>query len=341
MNKEINYEEIKKLNNPLLIDMRSETEHEGAKIIGSVNFPILNSEEHKNVSILYDSGKVLESKKEAVKCASYKLPEFFNFVSDNTKKRDVVLYCSRGGYRSTAPFYLLNSLSVSVYKLKGGYKSYRKYIMKNLKEYSKNFEFINLNGYTGVGKTKILKELEKLGANVLNLEKLARHRGSLLGNLEENTQPSQKDFEALIENKLESFSGKYVFVECESYKIGKLFVPKVLHDRYYNDGVQVLVTLPIEERIKNIRDEYVNYDERFKDSLSKSLDDLSKFIGKKRVAKYKKLIQDEEYEVIIEDLIKNYYDISYKLKKSGYDFEIENLSPKESAGKLMEKFINF
>lgn len=339
MNKEINYEEIKKLNNPLLIDMRSETEHEGAKIIGSVNFPILNTEEHKNVSILYDSGEVLESKKEAVKYASDKLPEFFNFIADNAKEKDIVLYCSRGGYRSTAPFYLLNSLSMGVYKLKGGYKSYRKYIMKNLEEYSKNFKFINLNGYTGVGKTKILKELEKLGANVLNLEELASHRGSLLGNLEENIQPSQKDFEALIENKFESFSGKYVFVECESYKIGKLFVPKTLHDSYYNDGAQVLVTLPIDKRVENIKDEYVNYDEHFKKSLSKSLEDLSKFIGKKRVTMYKELIDNEEYEVIIEDLIKNYYDISYKLKNSGYDFTLDNSSPKESAKKLIEKFM--
>lgn len=339
MNKEILYEDVKKLNNPLLIDLRSKSEHDSAKIIDSVNFPILNDEERKIVGTLYDSGEILKSKKEAVKFGSYKLPEIFEYITEAKKTRDVVLYCSRGGYRSKALFYFLNSLSIEVFKLKGGYKSYRKYIMNNLEKYSNEFEFINLNGYTGVGKTKILKELENLGANVLNLEGLAHHRGSLLGNLEREIQPSQKDFEALIENKFESFNGKYVFVESESHKIGNLFVPKTLHDRYYKYGIQVLITLPIEERIKNIRDEYVNYDENFKNSLLNSLDELSRFIGKKRVESYIKPIEDEDYDVVIEDLIENYYDHSYKRNNRDFSIILDNRSPKKSAEILLEKFI--
>ncbi|MDD7363007.1 MAG: tRNA 2-selenouridine(34) synthase MnmH [Peptoniphilus sp.] len=339
MNKEILYEDIKTLDDPILIDLRSPSEHRSHKIIGSVNMPILNDEERKIVGTLYDSGEILESKKRAVAFASGKLPKLFDFIADQSAKRDVVLYCSRGGYRSTALFYFLNSMSIETFKLKGGYKSYRKYVMRKLDEYAERSTFVDLNGYTGVGKTKILSELKALGANVLDLEGLARHRGSLLGNLERRAQPSQKDFEAMIVEAFESFRGDVVFVESESHKIGDLFVPKVLHDAYYKKGIQVLITLPVEERVKNIRDEYVDYDEAFRASLTASLDELGRFIGKKRVRKYREYIDAGDYDEIIEDLIENYYDISYKTRKSGFKGTIENTSPEASAKKLFDAFV--
>lgn len=337
MNREIVYDDIEQLHHPLLIDLRSASEHEAQKIIGSVNFPIMNEEERAVVGTLYDRGEILEAKKKAVSFASYKLPELFAFIADHSKERDIVLYCARGGYRSTALFYFLNSLSIQVFKLKGGYKSYRKSIMKRLDKYAREFRFITLNGGTGVGKTKILKELEKMGANVLDLEGLAHHKGSLLGNLENRPQPSQKNFEAMIAHQFESFRGNTVFVECESYRIGEVLVPKALHDAYAKDGTQVLVELSMEERLQNIKEDYVFDDEAFNASLMESLDNLARFIGKKRVRNYRDKISEGNYDFIIEDLIVNYYDHTYKLRSEGYDYTLENSDPRAAAKNLMDK----
>ncbi|WP_036730266.1 tRNA 2-selenouridine(34) synthase MnmH [Peptoniphilus mikwangii] len=338
MFKSTEFFETLEFKNPLYIDLRSEEEFSNETIPGSINLPILNNEERKIVGILYVNGNVEEAKSKAVKFASHKLTDYYNYIANNCRNRETVLYCSRGGYRSTVLFNLLKTLDEPVYKLNFGYKGYRKYVMNELPKLVSKFNFINLNGYTGCGKTQILYELKKLGADVLDLEKLANHRGSLLGHIGLNRQPSQKMFESFLFDELRNMNGTNIFIESESTKIGSITVPKYLYDAYSKSGSQILITSSIDFRIKNIKDEYISSENKnFKTEINDALDNLSRYISEKRLIKYKQCIKDEDYDTIIRELIEKYYDQNYSIKKADFALRIDNSNSKECA----EKIFNF
>ncbi|RVU55497.1 tRNA 2-selenouridine(34) synthase MnmH [Anaerosphaera multitolerans] len=339
MFKAIDYKETLNFKNPLYIDLRSEGEFFAFTIPNSVNMPILNDSQREEVSILYVKGEIEKSKAVGVQYALSKLNDYFNLVSNLGHERDIVLFCSRGGYRSTVLFNFLKSLDERVYKLNFGYKGYRHFIIDELPKLVKQFTFVNLNGYTGSGKTEILDELENLGAQVLNLEKLASHRGSIFGGVGLKDQPSQKMFESLLFEKLYSFKEKLVFTESESIKIGKLSLPKYLYDAYSLSPNQVLINSSIETRVRRIKEEYVHLEDGgFQREILQSLDELHKYINDKRFENYKNLIEKDEYDIVIEDLIKKYYDQNYSIKKSNFKLTMENEDSKVSAKKIFEHF---
>lgn len=340
MFRSIEYEETLQFKNPLYIDLRSESEYLKSTIPNSINMPILNDEERKEVGILYDSGEHEKAKEIGIEAASAKLLDYFKIVSTHGHDRDIVLYCSRGGYRSTVLFNFLKSLDERVYKLNFGYKGYRHFIIEELPRQVERFKFVNINGYTGTGKTEVLEELEVLGAQVLNLEALASHRGSSFGGVGLEEQPTQKMFESLLFEKLHSFKDGTVFVESESIKIGKLSVPKFLYDAYALSDAQVLITSTIEARVERIKNEYVHTeDSSFVEEILQSLDELHKYISDQRFEKYENLIRSGEYEIVIRELIEKYYDQNYSIKKSEFKLEIDNRNSKDTAKKILEYFI--
>lgn len=192
MFKATDYEEILKFKNPLFIDLRSEGEFEEGTILGAISMPLLSNEERKIVGTLYVSGDIKGAKEKGVEFFAPKLTDYYRRISQMEEDHEVVLFCSRGGFRSTALFNLLKTLGHKVYKLDHGYKSYRKYVL-NFMETLKDYKYVVLKGYTGCGKTEILKELRKRGENVLDLEGLARHRGSLFGGSRHGLAAFSKD----------------------------------------------------------------------------------------------------------------------------------------------------
>ncbi|SHH09767.1 tRNA 2-selenouridine synthase [Anaerosphaera aminiphila DSM 21120] len=333
------YEESLNFENPLYIDLRSETEFENSTIPGAINMPILNDIERREVSILYVNSEIEKSKELGVKYASIKLNDYFKYISNINHGKDIVLFCSRGGYRSTVLFNFLKSLDERVFKLNFGYKGYRHYIIEELPKLSEKFEFININGYTGTGKTRILNELESLGAQVLNLEELASHRGSSFGSVGLEKQPTQKMFESLLFDKLNSFKNKTVFVESESIKIGKVSVPKYLYDDYNLSSNQVLITSKIEDRVRRIREDYVNSaNENFESEILSSLNELRKYISAERFKNYKNLIENRDYDTVIKDLIEKYYDQNYSIKKSNFDLVLKNNNSREVAKTIFDYY---
>ena len=220
-----------------VIDVRSPREFKSDHIPGALNLYVLSDQQHEIVGRTYKKSP-FEAKKLG---ASYVLANIRKHL-DHTSNRKNSIHSSLPREVNAQ-----NHLPLSVPKwwhvlLEGGYKCYRSQVLSNLEALSDKLKIIIISGRTGTGKTKILEELEKRGENIIDLEHLARHRGSLLGSLPGIEQPQQKLFETLLCNKIKSLKFENpVFIEAESSKIGNVQIPSPLWKAMQNSP-QILVT---------------------------------------------------------------------------------------------------
>lgn len=335
MFKATDYKEILKFKNPIFIDLRSEGEFEDGTILGAISMPILSNEERKIVGTLYASGDVKRAKEKGVEFFAPKLTDYYKRISQMEEDHEVVLFCSRGGFRSTALFNLLKTLGHNVYKLNYGYKSYRKYVL-NFMDTFKDYEYVVLKGYTGCGKTEILKELRKRGENVLDLEGLARHRGSLFGGVGMGFQPSQKTFESELIESFKSFKQGPIFVEGESPRIGSINIPSELIKAMAKTDKVFLIEDTIERRTERIKSDYLSdYGLEKKEEIISALENLKRYISRKRYENYLKLVDEENFDLIIKDLMIKYYDANYSINKDKIFYKILNEDIKKSCDTIL------
>lgn len=335
MFKATDYKEILNFKNPIFIDLRSEEEFEDGTILGAISMPVLSNEERKIVGTLYASGDVKGAKEKGVEFFAPKLTDYYKRISQMEKDHEVVLFCSRGGFRSTALFNLLKTLGHNVYKLNYGYKSYRKYVL-NFMDTFKDYEYVVLKGYTGCGKTEILKELRKRGENVLDLEGLARHRGSLFGGVGMGFQPSQKTFESELIESFKSFKQGPIFVEGESPRIGSINLPSELIRAMAKTDKVFLIEDTIERRTERIKSDYLSdYGLEKKEEIISALENLKRYISAKRYENYLKLVDEENFDLIIKDLMIKYYDANYSINKDKIFYKILNEDIKKSCDTIL------
>lgn len=315
----------------VFVDVRSPSEFNEARIPGAFNLPVLNDGERHQVGWTYVQKSHDLAKSLGVSYIAEHLEEIFNNIMDLTQSHDsVILYCSRGGMRSDSLYALLHSLNVPVKKLEGGYKAYRNYIRQALDKLIAEKNFIVLSGLTGVGKTELLHQLEEQGESILNLEKLANHRGSNLGHVGLGKQPSQKLFESYFYDALAS-SRDRVFVEAESTRIGKIHLPKSFN--------QALKTSPhlevvdnIDNRVHRLVRDYAGYG---KEELYSSLDKFIPYLGKEPVAHLKENLDQGEYKKVAEYLVLNHYDLHYKAPRQEASKKFSNQDPDQAAKNIL------
>ncbi|WIV10915.1 tRNA 2-selenouridine(34) synthase MnmH [Proteiniborus sp. MB09-C3] len=344
MIREINIEDALPLKDLAFIDVRSESEYEIDTIPGAINVPILNNSEREHVGYIYTQVDKDEAKKIGLKYASAKLVEFYEKAKNIEKNnKHVALFCYRGGMRSNSVANVLDTMGINLFLVRGGYKSYRKYVLEELVKYEGKYKFIVLHGYTGAGKTKILKMLEKLGKSVLDLESLARNAGSVFGNIAfEGESNSQKKFESLLLNNLENTKDVYVFTESESKRVGKAVLPEFLfHDM--ENGYHVLIETTLEKRVENIVDDYVSSTSCTKDmEIKEAIDKLRKKIGGDKANTLIEELNKKNYSVIARELMRSYYDPLYKYsieKLDKYD-KIVKYTDIEHVIKELTEYVN-
>jgi len=188
-----------------VIDVRSEGEYEHARIPGAISMPLFNNEERKVVGTVYKQ----QSKQEAIKIGlalfGKKMVQMVETVEqilqdqqkdpEKTGAKTVVVHCWRGGMRSGGVAWLLDMYGFKVYTIIGGYKAFRKW---GLEQFTKDYNINVIGGYTGSGKTFVLHEIKRLNGTVIDLEDLAKHKGSAFGNIGMPKQPSQEMFENML-----------------------------------------------------------------------------------------------------------------------------------------------
>ena len=190
----------------LIIDVRSPAEFKEDHISGAVNLPVLSDEERKIIGTRHKNLSPFEARKLGASFVAKNIARHIESALKNeTRDFTPLIYCWRGGQRSKSFALICSEIGWRTVILNGGYKNYRRSVIKKIEELVLGLSFIVIAGRTGTRKTDILEGLNKRGAQVLDLEKLASHRGSLLGKLEEVDQPSQKMFETLIMDTLRHF----------------------------------------------------------------------------------------------------------------------------------------
>lgn len=237
---------------PLLIDTRSPAEFEQAHIPGAVNIPLLNNEERVQVGTCYKKKGREEAVLLGFDLVGKKFADFIRAAKKHTNEKDVFVYCWRGGMRSNIFSYVLNMGGFNVTLMKGGYKSFRNFVLQTLNR-PKNIKV--LGGKTGCGKSEILKAMNS-NVQVIDLEDLAHHKGSAFGSLGLPPQPTNEFFEnklALQWHQLRE--NENVWLENESRLVGKIKIPDAIYNAMQTAPLYE-ICLSKEERIKRILNEY-------------------------------------------------------------------------------------
>jgi len=273
---------------------------------------VLDNEERARVGTIYKQVSPFDAKKLGAalvaKNIAGHLEEFF---AKKEKSWKPLVYCWRGGKRSGAMVHIMREIGWDAKALEGGYKSYRRHVVSSLAALPARFTFRVIHGATGSGKSRLLRALGAAGAQILDLEDLAAHRGSVLGTLPERPQPSQKMFESLLLEKILSLDAqREIYVEGESKKIGQLQVPEALIGRMRASEC-LLLQADTAIRVALLMDEYRHF---FTDlpALNAQLDCLVALHGRERVGEWKALAASGAWPELVARLLEDHYDAAYR-----------------------------
>jgi tRNA 2-selenouridine synthase len=294
-----------------MIDVRSEGEYGEDHIPGAVNCPVLDNRERALVGTIYKQTSSFEAKKIGAALVSANIARHLReHFADRPREWRPLVYCWRGGGRSNALAQVLSEIGWRVGRLDGGYKAYRRAVIADLQALPSRFQWRVVCGLTGTGKSRLLRALEAAGAQVLDLEGLACHRGSVLGNMPETPQPTQKLFESAVWHALNRFDAhRPVFVEGESRKIGRLRVPESLIAVMWASRCIVLdASLDIRTRL--LKSEYAHF-ARDPESLAARLECLVALHGRETIARWQTLVRMEAVDELVEALLVKHYDPAY------------------------------
>jgi tRNA 2-selenouridine synthase len=303
-----------------IIDARTPSEYALDHIPGAISAPVLDDRERAEVGTLYKRVSPFEAKKVGGALVAKNVARHVDALFRGKDKAwKPLVYCWRGGKRSGAMAHILREIGWDAETLPGGYRAYRRWVVGELQELPGRLELRVIHGPTGSGKSRFLAALERAGAQVLDLEALAAHRGSVLGGLPERPQPSQKWFESQLLAKLAQLErSKPVFVEGESKKIGELQVPEALMARMRASPCIVLDTA-LETRIALLLEEYPHFVADHT-ALSAQLDCLTALYGKERIAQWKALAAAGKWREFVSRLLVEHYDPAYR-RSSMRNFE--------------------
>ncbi|MBF0195767.1 MAG: tRNA 2-selenouridine(34) synthase MnmH [Magnetococcales bacterium] len=307
-----------------LIDVRSPSEYIQGHIPGAVSLPLFTDDERCQVGTTY---KQIGAKEAFQMGLDFVGPKMSYFVSKGEKlscNNKVNIYCWRGGKRSQSIGWLLQQAGLHVNVLQGGYKSYRQQAMQQLSEPAK---IIVIGGGTGSGKTEILKQLQHLGEQVLDLEGLANHRGSAFGGIGQQNQPSNEQFFNKIWEKWRSFDHtQTIWIENESLCIGRVTVPEPLLAQMKEAPLLVL-SAPLKMRVQYLIDLYGGQP---KDKVELAIHKIRKKLGLRDTKQMLSDLNKGDLVAVVNRLLK-YYDKSYQHCLSRTDpTRIQSVIPSQS-----------
>ncbi len=296
-----------------IIDVRSPGEFKKGHIPGSNNIPLFTDEERAKVGTAYTRQSKEIAMNIGFKIVKPKLQHFINESKKIAPTGKVIVHCWRGGMRSAAfAQHLLDHGFSEVYKIDGGYKSFRKLV---LQFFEQEFQLTIIGGYTGSGKTKILETLCKNNFQVVDLEGIAHHRGSAFGGIKMGKQPTVEQFEInLFETMRHLDLSLEIWMEDESHNIGAVVIPIALFSQMKAQTTYFL-NIPRKERARYLVEEYADLD---KEELAYSINRIKKRLGfdqTKIALKYLK--QDDFFNVAMMTL--EYYDKFYLRGLSRHD----------------------
>ena len=315
---------VLKFDKTCLFDVRSPSEYNHAHIPGAKLLPIFSDDERRIVGTLYKQ----ESREKAIKIGL----EFFGkktvqllenadsiLLQNTIETKEITIYCWRGGMRSSAMAWLFDLYGYKVNLIIGGYKSYRIWA---LQQFENEYQLNIISGYTGSNKTGILHELKKQNEPVIDLEKLAEHKGSAFGNLDLVPQPSQEYFENILALELFKLNLSHpknsIWIEDESQRIGQVNIPTSFFKLMRGSPI-LFITVPFELRLNHIIEGYGKFE---KEKLINAIIRIKKKLGGLETKQAINFLLEDDVKSCFSELLK-YYDKQYIKGRAKRD-NIEN-----------------
>ena len=293
-----------------VIDVRSPGEYDQGHIPDAINLPLFDNEKRTIVGTIYKNSGRDNAILKGLELAGPKLSVFVKKMVQIAPQKEILIHCWRGGMRSEQMAWLFDLAGFSTTVLTGGYKSYRRFIRER---FSAETDCIVLGGMTGSGKTDILNQLSLIGEQILDLERIACHKGSVFGGLGQETQPTNEQFENNLYGVWQNFDfNKRIWMEDESRSIGTVTVPDPLFRKKCSSPM-VTIEIPKETRIRRLVREYSGFD---KGSLKEAVMKISEKMGGARTKQALEAIDKNDFEFVA-DLVLSYYDKSYQHSVSG------------------------
>lgn len=324
-----------------LIDVRSPGEYKKGHIPEAHSIPLFEDDERAEVGTVY----VRQSREKAIelgyKFVTPKLQQFIDKSEALSPDKKVVVHCWRGGMRSASfAQHLLDNGFREVYTIKGGYKAFRNYVLKT---FDHPFKLNILGGYTGSGKTEILKQLQTRGEQVVDLEGLAHHKGSAFGGIGQEVQPTVEQFENNLFEAFQQLDFKQpIWLEDESHNIGRVQIPINLF-RQIRELPLIFLDIPAEERAVKLVAEYGQCEA---DELAAAIQRIHKRLGGLAVKNALQYIEEGNYYEVTKIAL-FYYDKAYQKGMNTRDqskvitIPLENTDASLNAVKILQEIEHY
>lgn len=317
-----------------LVDVRSPAEYEHAHIPAAVSIPLFSNDERAVVGINYKKNGKDNAVIAGLEIVGPKLALFAKKAIKIAPDRKILLHCWRGGMRSSSMAWLFETVGFEVSILEGGYKVYRNFIRS---QFDKSEKLIVLGGYTGSGKTDVLKEIEKRGEQFLDLEGIAHHKGSAFGAIGQLAQPTTEQFENDLGEIWQKFDlKKTIWVEDESRQVGRCTIPENLFEKMRTSTL-VKIIVPKKVREKRLVIEYGVFE---KELLLQSIARIERRLGGLRTQQSLEALENGDLGKVAEITLE-YYDKAYlhgntkRDKNKIYEINIDEDNPIETAKKVV------
>jgi tRNA 2-selenouridine synthase len=287
------------------VDVRSEGEFAEGHIRGAANIPLLNNAERVVVGTDYKQKGQQEAIKSGFRLVGPRIIDIVQAAEEISAGNEMLVHCWRGGMRSSNFCQFLGMARIKTHQLAGGYKAYRQKVISSF-ETPLNLKVIA--GFTGSGKSEILNSLADKGEQIIDLEKLANHKGSAFGGLMMPPQPTTEQFQNNLFEKLQELDlTKRIWIEDESITIGRVVLPDAIWRQMATSDI-VEVDVEKETRIRRLVNEYGHADKK---EFQKAMTAIAKKLGGQhfQIAK-EKLVENDMAAVI--DILLTYYDKAYR-----------------------------
>jgi tRNA 2-selenouridine synthase len=317
-----------------ILDVRSPGEFDRAHIPGAISFPIFDNAERAKVGTTYKQVGKDEAIELGLEIVGPKLAQWVKKAKKIAVDNTILVHCWRGGMRSGSMAWLFETAGLQVKTLAGGYKAYRNYV---LSEFEREIPFLVLGGKTGSGKTDILIEMQKRGAQVIDLEGIAHHRGSAFGHLGLEPQPSSEQFENEVVAQLRELDyQKPIWIEDESRNIGQVYMPLGLYSKLRAAPI-LFLAIDAVYRLPYLVEVYAHYP---KDELAHAIGKIKKRLGGEHYKNALEALAVDDFTSVAAITL-HYYDKAYvhglnkRTKEQIQQISLDTLDAKLQADAVM------
>ena len=293
-----------------ILDVRSPSEFAEDRVPGAISMPVLSDAERAEVGTIYTRDSPFKARKIG---AALVARNAARHIEERLMGHDggwrPLVYCWRGGQRSGSFASILGQIGWRAEVLEGGYRAWRRHVVARFYEARLPVRVVRLDGFTGTAKTEVLVRAAALGAQVVDLEGLARHRGSILGDVQ-GAQPAQKGFESALASALEGLDpARPLLVEAESARIGALRVPPALWVAM-RDAPRIVLEAETGARARYLARQYADL-VADRAGLARRLNGLRPLAGHATVDGWLRLLDAGAAEALARGLIEAHYDPAY------------------------------